>query len=54
MSDYFVVTINFTSLDKAENVQKLGEYGMLIGTDVTVISMSETESGLINSGYVKK
>lgn len=54
LSDYYVITIKFTSLDKAENVKKMGEYGMLTGTDVTVISMSETESGLINSGYIKK
>lgn len=54
LSDYFVITISFSSLDKAENVQKLGELGMLTGTDVTVISMTETESGLIANGYIKK
>lgn len=54
LSDYFVITINFTSLDNAENVQKLGELGMLTGTNVTVISMSETESGLVSNGYLKK
>ena len=54
LSDYLVITINFTSLDNADNVQKLAELGMLTGSDVTVISMSETETGLLSSGYLKK
>lgn len=54
LSDYFVITINFTSLDNADNVQKMADFGMLTGSDVTVISMSETESGLLSSGYIKK
>lgn len=53
-NNYYSVTLHFTDLDKTENIQKLHDYGMLVGEGVNKISMSETESNLLSGGYVKK
>ena len=53
-NNYYSVTLHFTDLDVAENIQKMHEFGMLEGTGANKISMSETESNLLSNGYVKK
>lgn len=53
-NNYYSVTLHFTDLDKAENIQKLSDFGMLTGEGVNRISMSETESSLLSGGCVKK
>ncbi|MBQ2923491.1 MAG: zinc ribbon domain-containing protein [Tyzzerella sp.] len=53
-NNYYSVTLHFKDLDKTENIQKLYDFGMLVGEGVSKISMSETESNLLSGGYVKK
>ena len=53
-NNYYSVTLHFTDLDIAANIQKLHDFGMLTGEGTNKISMSETESNLLAGGYVKK
>lgn len=53
-NNYYSVTLHFTDLDVAANIQKLHDFGMLTGEGANKISMSETESNLLSGGYVKK
>lgn len=53
-NNYYSVTLHFTDLDVAANIQKLHDFGMLTGEGANKISMSETERNLLAGGYVKK
>ena len=51
---YYTVTLHFTELDIAENIQKMSEFGILTGEGADRLSMTETENSLVAAGYVKK
>ena len=51
---YYTVTLHFTELDIAENIQKMSELGILTGDGADRLSMTETENSLVTAGYVKK
>ena len=51
---YYTATVHFSQLDVAENIQKMSGFGMLTADNADYLSMSQTESNLIASGYIKK
>ena len=51
---YYTVSLHFTDLDVAENIQKMSEFGILAGNGADRLSMAQTESNLIAGGYTKK
>ena len=50
--NYFTITCTYSDVDKAENYGEL--YNAQVLQTNTFISMSETETGLLNQGFVKK
>lgn len=51
---YYTVSLHFTDLDVAENIQKMSEFGILSADGADCLSMAQTESNLIAGGYTKK
>lgn len=52
---YYIVKLQFTDLGSGANVQKLQELGLVTGDDNSgLISMTETESSLLASGFIKR
>lgn len=53
-SSFYKVTLSFTGLDIADNIQDLVNVGMMESTSNSWISMSESEANMLASGFVKK
>lgn len=52
-SSYLKYTINMKNLDDSDNIREINELGLLSGSNLTAISMKETEKNLLGGGYVK-
>ena len=53
-NSYYTVKLHFTDLDTIENVKALSDLGLVTGDDSGLISMKESESGLLAAGYIKR
>ena len=51
---YYVLRLEYTDLNKPENCRQLDEWGMLDEGTSLIISLSQSEEGLLSQGYVKK
>lgn len=51
---WFVIKFHLTDLDNVQTHSILVDYGILNGVTNSLVSMKETESLLLSSGYIKK